>query len=163
MEIEEAKELLAKREAQFGSYGITIGEQDDGEHYELYVDGELDSNYLTAEEVYAQIITLYRGIAIAQAKTEEKLEVPTSAGVLKAFKCTDPGQPGICVMLQPAGYDVDIDMSYVSVYEDAKYAIDNERPVDVSIMTYGNVYDEDYTSKVMIRREDVMEVLRETA
>lgn len=93
---------------------------------------------------------------------EEHLEVCTSAGVLKAYRSTDPGQPGICVMLNPSGYEEEIDMSYVSVYENPAYATsDGERPVDVSIMTYGNPYDESYTSKVLIRREDVMAALCE--
>ena len=89
---------------------------------------------------------------------EEKLEVVTSAGVIRAYKSTDPGQPGICVMLQPAGAENEIDLSYVSVYEDPQHVTkDGERPVDVSIMTYGNAHSEDYISKVLIRREDVME------
>ena len=88
------------------------------------------------------------------------LEVHTSAGTLRAYQSMDPGQPGICVTLQPSGYDCEIDMSYVSVYEDPEYrTVDNERPVDVSIMTYGNPYSEDYTSKIMIRREDVVKAL----
>ena len=52
---------------------------------------------------------------------EEKLEVTTSAGILRAYKSADPGQPGIYVMFQPTGYDYEIDMSYVSVYEDSDY------------------------------------------
>lgn len=92
---------------------------------------------------------------------DNKIEVNTSAGVLRAYKSTDPGQPGICVVLQPAGYDSEIDLSYVSVYEDPEYRTsDNERPVDVSIMTYADAYSEDYTSKQMIRREDVMAALK---
>lgn len=96
-------------------------------------------------------------------KVDETLlgEVATSAGVLKAYKSADPGQPGIAVMLQPAGYDTEIDMSYVSVYEDTEYQTSyKETSVDVSIMTYGNVFTEDYTDKVMIRRKDVMDALK---
>ncbi len=88
-------------------------------------------------------------------------EVHTSAGVLRAYKSADPGQPGICVMLQPAGYNCEIDMSYVSVYENSDYKTEqNERPVDVSIMTYSDVYTEDYTSKNIIRREFIVEALK---
>ncbi len=85
------------------------------------------------------------------------LEVPTSAGVLRAYRSTDPGQPGIVVMLQPAGYEEEIDVSYVSVYEDADYQTSmKERPVDVVIMTYADATNEDYTSKDIIRREEVI-------
>ncbi len=102
-----------------------------------------------------------RGYRVTK-KNEAALEIPTSAGVLKAFASQDPGQPGIDVMLQPAGYDCDIDMSYVSVYEDEGYKTkDNERPVDVCIMTYGDIYTEDYTSKILIRRDDVIDALSE--
>lgn len=91
---------------------------------------------------------------------EEKLEVMTSAGVIRAYKSCDPGQPGICVMFQPAGYNYEIDMSYVSVFEDEDYRTkDNEREVDVVIYTYGDCHTEDYTSKDIIRREDIMEAL----
>ena len=91
---------------------------------------------------------------------EEKLEVTTSAGILRAYKSADPGQPGIYVMFQPAGYDYEIDMSYISVYEDSDYRTkDNEREVDVVIMTYGDCHTEDYTRKDIIRREDIMEAL----
>ena len=89
------------------------------------------------------------------------LEVYTTAGVLRAYKSPDPSMPGICVMLQPAGYDNQIDMSFVSVYEDERCKTDdNERDVDVVIMTFGNVYTEDYTGKDIIRREDVIEAFK---
>ncbi len=84
-------------------------------------------------------------------------EVSTTAGVLRAYKSADPGQPGIVVMLQPAGYDYEIDCSYISVYEDKDYRTkDNERDVDVVIMTYADATNEDYTSKDIIRREDIL-------
>ena len=87
-------------------------------------------------------------------------EVKTKAGVIRAYESQDPGQPGICVTFQPEGADCEIDMSYVSVYEDPEYRTsDNERECDVCIMTYANVYTEDYTSKHMIRREDVVQAL----
>ena len=94
---------------------------------------------------------------------KEDLEVETTAGILRACRSTDPGQPGICVVLQPAGYDEEIDVSYVSVYEDPEYRTsDNERPVDVCIMTYADATSEDYTSKEIIRREDVIAGLGES-
>ena len=93
---------------------------------------------------------------------EEKLEVMTTAGVLKAYKSCDPGQPGICVMLKPAGYDVEVDLSYISVYEDEEYRTkDHEENTDVCIMTYADIYSEDYTSKNMIRRKDVVSALKD--
>jgi len=89
------------------------------------------------------------------------LEVYTTAGVLRAYKSPDPGMPGICIMFQPAGYDCEIDTSFVSVYENKEYKTDdNERDVDVVIMTFGSVHTEDYTSKDIIRREDVVEALK---
>ncbi len=88
------------------------------------------------------------------------LEVPTSAGVIRAEKSADPGQPGIAVTYQPAGYTCEVDAAYVSVYEDEEYKTsDNERPVDLVIMSYGDIYTEDYTKKDIIRREDVHEAL----
>ena len=160
MDIKEISELIAKRESQYGSYGITVQKQNDGEHYELYVNGELDSNYLTAEEAYGQVITLYRGIAIAQTKkTADKVEVATSAGVIKAYAGATKELPGIFVMFQPAGSDDEIDMTSVICYEE-DLTVDHERPVDVVILTYGDPYTDDSTSKVIIKREDVMEACK---
>ena len=89
------------------------------------------------------------------------LEVYTTAGVLRAYKSPDPGMPGICIMFQPAGYDSQIDTSFVSVYENKEYkTVDNERDTDIVIMTFGSVYTEDYTSKDIIRREDIIEAFK---
>ncbi len=90
----------------------------------------------------------------------EDIEVETSAGILRASKSTDPGQPGISVTLQPKGSDYEIDTAYVSVYEDPGYKTsDNERKEDVVIMSYGDPYDENYTRKDILRREDVCKSL----
>ncbi len=89
-----------------------------------------------------------------------KISVATSAGVINAYESCDPGQPGIAVCLVPAGYEEEIDLSYVSVYEDPEYATeDHEQPVDVSIMTYADPADENYTRKDIIRREWVVDAL----
>lgn len=91
---------------------------------------------------------------------EEKLEVETSAGIIRAYKSTTPEQPGIIVMLQPKGSDAEIDVSYVSTYEDPGIATSlGERPEDVVILTYGDAYQEDYTHKAILRREDVVRSL----
>ncbi len=84
-------------------------------------------------------------------------EIETSAGILRAYRNSDPDQPGICVMLQPAGYEEEIDAAFVSVYENSEYQTgDKERPEDVVIMSYGDATSEDYTVKEIIRREDVI-------
>ena len=91
---------------------------------------------------------------------EPGIEVQTSAGVIKAYESPDPGQPGIAVALQPAGTEDEIDLSFVSVYEEPQYITkDGERPVDVCIMTYADPFTEDYTSKDVIKREDVVNAL----
>ena len=88
--------------------------------------------------------------------------VDTSAGIIRAYKLTDPGNPGICIMLQPAGYEQEIDVAHVSVYEDTEYATSlKERPLDVVIHTYGDASTEDYTTKEIIRREVVMDSLKD--
>ena len=86
-----------------------------------------------------------------------EIEIKTTAGVLRAYKSADPGQPGICVMLQPEGYDEEIDISFVSVYENPEHQTkDKERPQDVVIMTYADATSEDYTRKDIIRREEIV-------
>ena len=87
----------------------------------------------------------------------EMMEVMTSAGVLRAYKSADPGQPGIYVVLQPTGYEEEIDMSYVCVFEYEEYQTkDKERNVDVCIYTYGDATTEDWTSKDIVKREDIV-------
>lgn len=83
-------------------------------------------------------------------------EVCTSAGILRAYKNPDVDQPGICVMFQPAGYEDEIDAAFVSVYENPDYASDGETPEDVAIMVYGDATTEEYTTKEVIRRQDVI-------
>ena len=91
-----------------------------------------------------------------------ELEVKTTAGILRAYESRDPGQPGIAIVFQPKGYEEEIDMSYVSVYQNEGYRTpDNERDTDVVILTYSNPYTEDYTQKDIIRREDIVDALKE--
>ena len=95
---------------------------------------------------------------------EDKIEVKTTAGTLRAYKSTDPGQPGICVMLQPKNRECEIDISYVSVYQDPEYKTgDNENPEDVCIMTYADPYDEGYTNKHLLRGTDIAEATKDEA
>ena len=93
---------------------------------------------------------------VAEILRDNSIATQTSAGVLKAYLNTDPDQPGICVMLQPDGYEEEIDVAFVSVYENSEYAREDERPEDVVIMSYGDATTEDYTTKEIIRREDVI-------
>ena len=84
-------------------------------------------------------------------------EVMTAAGVLRAYSLVNPGAPGICVMLQPAGYEEEIDVCMAEVVEDEDYGMSyTGSPVDVSVITWGDATSEDYTSKEIIRREDVI-------
>ena len=88
------------------------------------------------------------------------LEVKTDAGVIRAYANTDPGQPGIIVMLRPEGYFSEIDCSSVTVYEDPEYRTkDNEGDMDVVIHTYGDAYSEDYSGKDILRRGDLVQAL----
>lgn len=125
---------------------------------EEFLDNEfLDEDYmlrlLSAMPLKDEKIRKWRQITgIKETPKQEKpLEVATSAGILRAYKSTDPGQPGICVMLEPDAYEEEIDVSFVSVVEDPDC-----RTEDIVIMTYADPTTEDYTSKDIIRREDVI-------
>ena len=86
---------------------------------------------------------------------EESLVVNTTAGQIKAFPLTDPGQPGISVVLQPDGYTCDIDLCIASVYQNPEYmTILKEQPEDVCVMSWASVQD-DFTNKYVIRREEI--------
>ena len=110
--------------------------------------------YLYYDNKFHEVEYLENGMYPAE------IAVETTAGVLKAYRSVDPGQPGIAIVAQPAGFDCEIDMAYVSVYEDMGYqTYDMERDVDFVVMAYGNPSSEDYTSKDIIRREHVFEAL----
>lgn len=90
------------------------------------------------------------------------ISVDTPAGKIMAEKSTDPSQPGICVVFNPTGFKCEVDAAYVAVYKDPEtQTSDKERPEDLVIFTYGNVYDKDYTTKSILRREDVVCALSE--
>ena len=67
------------------------------------------------------------GISVEEVCAAENfaLEVPTSAGVIKAYKSTDPDQPGIVTVIHKfqSAEKEDIDAAYVSVYEDKEERI----------------------------------------
>lgn len=87
-------------------------------------------------------------------------EVGTKAGVLRAYRLTDPGAPGICVMLQPDAYEEEIDVCMAEVVENPDYGTSfsgNEN--DVTIRTWGDPSQEDYTNKEVIRRDEVIAAL----
>ena len=84
----------------------------------------------------------------------DSMSVPTAAGIIRAVKCCDPNNPGIAVTLLPAGSGAEIDLFLAEVNEMTGF---DERSVDVVLRTWGDPTQDDYTSKVVVRREDVME------
>ena len=101
-----------------------------------------------------KLYTRYTGNSIASVP---ETQVNTTAGILNVYKSQDPGQPGVVVMLQPQGYEDEIDCAYVSVYENPEYrTVDKENNTDVVIMSYGDATTEDYTTKEIIRRTDII-------
>lgn len=90
-------------------------------------------------------------------RKEDVMEVMTSAGVLRAYKSADPGQPGIFITLQPSGFEDEMDLSYACIFEDKEYKTeDNEGNMDVCIYTYGDATTEDWTRKDIIRRKEII-------
>ena len=124
---------------------------------DIYNVGEMESIFsvMPLGETYRKFWQEKYGL-IAKILRDNSIATQTSAGVLKAYLNTDPDQPGICVMLQPDGYEDEIDVAFVSVYENPEYALEGERPEDVVIMSYGDATTEDYTTKEIIKREDVI-------
>lgn len=87
------------------------------------------------------------------------MRVETAAGTIKVYKNTDPGAPGVAVMLQPKGFDYEIDLAFVEVKENPAYRVDGEGDGDVSVYMYGDPHTEDFTMKAVIKRNDVLEAL----
>ena len=118
-----------------------------------------DNGSDVVEDPLAELDDYVNGLPVTEKESgPDKMEVATKAGFIRAYKSMIPGQPGICVMLQPDGYKEEIDISFASVYEDPEYKTeDGEEPSDVVVMTYGDPRTEDYTKKDIIRREAVVE------
>lgn len=83
---------------------------------------------------------------------EEKLEVKTAAGMIRAYKNTDPGRPGILIQVRPEGYGCEIDAAEVCVYEDPKYRKEDDHPMDVILHVSDDVNGE---LRGAIRRENI--------
>ena len=63
---------------------------------------------------------------------EEKLEVETTAGTIRAYKSQYPGIPGLRVMFQPKGQDDEIDVADIKVIEEKGCQTkDKEEPEDL--------------------------------
>ena len=145
-----------KVQAGEGSFGVPS--------YELFeAEGQVfPKDYGLAEvPLDALLDELQKRYKQVRNQSRPVISVPTTAGTLKAFVAPDPGQPGIVTMLQPAGKDDDIDLAFVSVYEDKNYqTIEKEQPEDVVIMSYADPFTENYTSKDIIRGDILKEALR---
>ena len=94
--------------------------------------------------------------------TCDEISVPTSIGQLTASaydgKTQEPGQPGICITFAPKGSDDIMDVACVRVCEDTELAeINNENPGDIVIMTYADPYEENYTRKDVLDKEQVFD------
>lgn len=87
------------------------------------------------------------------------MRIETAAGTIKVYQNTDPGAPGVAVMLQPKGTDYEIDLAFVEVKENPAYRVDGEGDGDVSVYMYGNPYTEEFTMKAVIKRKDVLRAL----
>lgn len=86
--------------------------------------------------------------------------VNTQAGQILATRNTDPGAPGVSVTMIPKGFDTEIDLTYVEVKENPEYVSDDkETAEDVCVYTYADPFDDDYTSKSVVRRADVQKAL----
>jgi len=140
----------------FGSLWACYDEFIENEYADPYYMKRLLASMSSSDKMIAYYET-YTHTLLAQVPD---MQVQTSAGVLNAYHSIDPGQPGICVMLQPAAYEDEIDMAYVSVYEDAGYrTADDEGEMDAVIMSYGDASTENYTHKEIVRRDDIIAAL----
>ena len=106
--------------------------------FETQVDEEADK--------LKSLYTKYTGKLLTNAAD---LKVHTDAGTLKAYKLTDPDHPGICIMLQPKGHDVEIDVTMAET--DGK---------NINIVNWGNATTEDSTHKEILLWDDIESTLK---
>lgn len=125
-------------------------------------DPKEDTDWLEMSKMEENSAILYdRGAyvyawSIIPVEYPDFLQVNTTAGVISAYKSDLEGNPGIEVLYTPEGYDDQIDAARVTVYESDDFtSTDNEKPEDIVIHTFGDVYEEDFTKKYIIRRSDI--------
>ena len=151
------QEMLSELEnlQELAPEGVTVYVDEDflyTDTYSIDVNGQPYSNDCKKEEVETVLQAIKTGMEMAI-----KLQVHTTAGIITAHKCTDPGVPGVCLMLQPAGVDYEIDLAEALVYEDEKCTTnEKERPVDVVLHVWADPSTEERTAKHILRRENIV-------
>ncbi|MBP3784421.1 MAG: hypothetical protein J6I68_14345 [Butyrivibrio sp.] len=106
--------------------------------FETQVDEEAD-----------KLKALYTKYTGKQLSCVADLKVHTEVGTLRAYRLTDPEHPGICVMLQPKGHDVEIDVTMAE--SDGK---------NINIVNWGDATTEDSTHRETLLGDDIEATLR---
>ncbi len=96
----------------------------------------------------ARLKELYRKHTGRQLSCIAELKVHTESGMLKAYRCTDPEHPGIAVMLQPKGHDIEIDVTMAE--SDGK---------NINIVNWGDATTEDSTHRETLLWDDIESTL----
>ncbi len=139
-----------------GSMYTCLGEFLDHE----YMDIDYMKHLLNSLPEKEEMTYLYEYYTSYRLSVVPDLQVETEAGIINVYKNSDSGNPGVQVLLQPAAYEDEIDVAGVSVYKEPGYRTkDNEGDMDVVIHSYGDAFDENYTHKEIIRRDDVISAL----
>ena len=90
----------------------------------------------------------------------EKIEVPFGKhGTLIAYRHADDNYPGICIMFRPEGRTEEIDLAYIKGIPTEEEAFDGEKAGDISIITYGNPWQEDYTHRETFQADEALEAV----
>ena len=118
----------------------------------------------TEAEKLKALYTKYTG---KQLSCIPDLKVHTTAGTLNAYKSDVNGNPGINILLQPKGYEDEIDVTAALVYENPEALpgypnidlADICEPMDVKIINWGDATADDYTETLIIRRKAIEEGL----
>ena len=94
---------------------------------------------------------------------KQPMEIKTSAGTIVVYENSDPGAPGVSVMLRPDDENVAFDLAYIEVKENANYRDEEDYadPEDVYVYMYGDPYTDEYTDRVIIRRKDILKAIEE--
>lgn len=90
----------------------------------------------------------------------EELHINSPAGELCAYVGSDTDNPSVGICMIPEGSDgAVVDLAYAEVKGKELADIDKTGYEDVSLYTYADPYTEDFTSKNIIKRDDVVKAL----
>ena len=138
----------------------------DSDERSLMLDEETIIGHLSKDNILAAVTTIcdYKKAAAALENKSpyHTINIKTKAGVLKAFTdSSDPENPEAGIILIPEGDTEILDLAYAQVKDSEMLECEDDGACedDVFLYCFADPFDEGYSNKYIIKREDIKEAL----